>query len=238
MAGVLTGGPDAALSFRAATWFWGLRDSLGAQVHVTVPTDRRSRRGLVFHVMRLPEDERTVHEGIPITTVARTILDAAAHESHARLRQMIAIAESRGLGDSPSLLELLERYPKQRGTRTLRAVLADATAEGVARRELELCFAEFLDRWDIPRPQKNARIEVPDGRTFTVDCYWPEPPLVVELDSRLHHADWESAEADRARDAALIAIGIPVIRVTWRRLHREPAKLAHQLLAALSRARR
>jgi predicted transcriptional regulator of viral defense system len=233
MAGVLAGGLEGALSRRPARWFWGLCDSMGGLVHVTVPTDRRSRSGLVFHRLKLPNDERTVHEGIPITTVARTLFDAAAVESPARLRQVIALAEARALADSPSLQDLMERYPSARGTAKLRAVVTSAINEGVADRELEIRFAEFIDEFDIPRPEKNARIEVVDGRTFTVDCFWRDARLVVELDSRRHHSDWESAEADRARDAALIAIGIPVVRVTWRRLHCARAELARQLMAAI-----
>jgi hypothetical protein len=236
MAGVLTGGRAATLSFGAATWVWDLTDSLGRDVHVTTPTHRRSRPGLVMHQGTLPDDERTVHAEIPITTVARTILDAAATGSDARLRQMIAIAEARGMADSPSLPELLERYPAARGTARLRAVMDAAIEEGVANRELEIRFAEFLDEFDIPRPQKNAPVDVGEGRTFIVDCLWPDVPLAAELDSRTHHSDWESAEADRARDAALIAIGIPVVRVTWRRLHHERAPLASQILSAIQRA--
>jgi hypothetical protein len=44
---------------------------------VIVPAQRRPRRGIVFHRAELPEDERTVLDGIPVTTVPRTILDLA-----------------------------------------------------------------------------------------------------------------------------------------------------------------
>jgi hypothetical protein len=216
---------------------WDLRDSIGGPVHVVVPTERRSRPGLTFHQRTLAADERTIHEGMQITTVARTIFDVATTEAPARVRQMIAIAERRQMADAPSLPELLDRYPRSRGTRVLRSVLADAIAEGVANQELELRFADFLEEIGAPRPVKNARVEVAAGRVLTVDCLWPEAGLVVELDSRRHHADWESAEADRARDAALIAIGLTPMRVTWRRLHRERRQLARELLAAIERLR-
>lgn len=237
MAGVLAGGVAAALSGRSAAWMWDLRDSLGGAVRVTVPRDRRSRPGLVFHRFVLPKDERTVHDSVPVTTVARTLFDAAATESPVRLRQMIALAEVRGLADSPSLPELLERYPGARGTARLRAAIASALSEGVAHRELELRFAEFVDAYGLPPPQRNAAVEV-DGRTLIVDCLWPEARLVVELDSRRHHADWEAAEKDRARDAALLAVGLPTLRVTWRRLHHERPQLARQIWAAIERDRR
>ena len=233
MAGVLAGGADAALSFRPASWMWGLDDSRGRAIHVTVPRNRRSRNGLVFHRTVLPSDERTLHDAIPITTVARTVLDAAGIESDARLRQMIAVAEARGLADSPSLPVLLKRYPCCPGRARLVRILGSATAEGVARKELELRFAEFLDEIGAPQPLKNERIRVASGDTLIVDCIWPEVGLVVELDSRRHHADWEAAERDRERDAALVAIGLRVLRITWRRLHHQRAQLACELRAAL-----
>jgi very-short-patch-repair endonuclease len=62
--------------------------------------------------------------------------------------------------------------------------------------------------------------------------------LAVELDSRAHHSDWESAEADRARDAALLAIGIRTVRVTARRLRRERPQLERELRGSLHEARR
>jgi predicted transcriptional regulator of viral defense system len=237
VAAALAGGRDAALSNQPAAWAWDLRDSIGRSMHVTVPTRRRSRGNLVFHHRRLPRDERTVHEGIPITTAARTIFDSAATETDARLRQMIALAEARTMADAVSLPGLMERYPAARGTAKLRAVLTSAINEGVADRELEIRFAEFVDESGLRRPHKNVPIEA-SGQTFIVDCFWPEARVAVELDSRKHHADWESAEADRARDAALIAIGIPVVRVTWRRLHNERAELRSQLRSALNRALR
>ncbi len=241
MAGVLAGGAEAALCGAAATDHWDLSGLARPKAHVAVDSHRRSRPGLVFYQRRLPADERTVHERIPITTVARTLFDAAATESLARLRQMIALAESRGLADSPSLPELIERYPGARGAARLRDVLPEAFSDGLANRELEVRFAEFIDARDLPRPQKNAKVQVADGRVLTVDCYWPEAGLVVELDSRKHHADWEAAETDRARDAALLAIGLQTMRVTWRRLHGGPDQVESELLSALAhvdRARR
>jgi hypothetical protein len=234
MAAVLAGGDNAALSDRPASWVWDLDDSLGGPLHVAVPSNRRSRIGLVFHRRHLPPDERTVQAGIPITTVARTLFDAAATQSPTRLRHMIALAEIRHLADTPSLPELMERYKGAQGMARLRAVMGSIAAEGVANRELELRFADFLAEWRIPPPQKNVPITVSDGRTLTVDCFWPDAALVVELDSRRHHADWEAAETDRARDAALIAIGLRSMRVTWRRLHQERAQLAQQLLTAIA----
>jgi hypothetical protein len=233
MAGVLAGGQGAALSDSSAGDHWELTELMRQTAHVTVPRHRRSRPGLIFHTRPLPADELTEHEGIPVTTVARTIFDLAATGSEARLRHAIAIAEARVMADSPSLIDLLARYPGHAGTARLRSALEVAATEvGAAHRELELRFAEFLDEYELPTPERNVAIEA-HGRTYIVDCLWRRADLVVELDSRRHHGDWEAAESDRARDAALLAIGLRTLRVTWRRLHRERPRLAADLRAAL-----
>jgi len=45
---------------------------------VTTPSSRRSRKTIRAHAAKLHPEERTVHDGIPVTSVERTILDLAA----------------------------------------------------------------------------------------------------------------------------------------------------------------
>ena len=58
---------------------------------------------------------------------------------------------------------------------------------------------------------------------LTVDVYWPQWKLVVELDSRDYHATLRAFERDRVRDAILQKAGFRVLRVTSKRLDNEPA---------------
>ena len=50
---------------------------------------------------------------------------------------------------------------------------------------------------------------------YEVDMLWRPQRLVAELDGRAYH---EGFERDRERDADLLAAGLRVVRVTWRRL--------------------
>ncbi len=86
MAAVLAAGPGAVLSHRSAAELWGLIAGFTAPIHVTLPTARRGRPGIRFHRSSLPDDERTVFDGIPVTTVPRTTLDCAADMSGAPRR--------------------------------------------------------------------------------------------------------------------------------------------------------
>lgn len=233
MAAVLACGPGSALSHRASGGHWGLRTGEAGPVDVTVPCRRRSRRGVRLHRARLPHDELTTHEGIAVTTVARTLLDLAGVLDREHLEQAVAKAEQLGLGDSPSVPELLERYPRFRGRGLLRAILGEGLGRGVARGELEIRFQRLLRRHDLPLPELNVWLEL-GGRRIQADCVWREHALIAELDSRAHHADWAASEADRARDRALIAAGWRCVRITWRQLCDEPDRVAADLRATLS----
>jgi predicted transcriptional regulator of viral defense system len=79
MAAVLAGGPSALLSHRSAAALWGLGFDAGSRIEVTVSgRGGRGRAGLALHHVRAfdPRD-RTVRDGIPLTTIPRTLLDLA-----------------------------------------------------------------------------------------------------------------------------------------------------------------
>ena len=73
-------------------------------------------------------------------------------------------------------------------------------------------------------PNTNVLIE-----GYEVDCVWPEARLIVELDSRTHHAVAHAFEEDRVRDRRLEANGWRVVRITWRQLHDTPGAVEADL---------
>src|SRR5215208_5665923 len=120
MAAVLAYGPGTVLSHRAGGAHWQMvRERGGAEV--TIPSARRSRPGIRVHQARLPRDEITTHNGIPITTVPRTLFDLAAVVPQRELERAINEAEVLRLWDELSLDHLLDRYPRHRGNRVVRA---------------------------------------------------------------------------------------------------------------------
>jgi very-short-patch-repair endonuclease/predicted transcriptional regulator of viral defense system len=218
MAAVLAGGPGTVLSHRAAAALWGIR----ASATVEITTLRRIRRdGIVAHRNALRSDEVTVRDGIPVTTVARTLLDLASVVTQAELEHALNEAEYRGLSDITPLGALVARYPRQRGTATLNRLTI--TGE-VSKEQLERDFLAFLDEHGFPRPRRNHVVE-----GFLCDCVWPEQRLIVELDGGAHRTT-KRFHSDRRRDRKLTIAGWRVIRVTARQLD---AELARDLLAAL-----
>lgn len=148
MAAVLSSGSNAVLSHRSAAALWGIWDPTQGAVDVTVPRKSRSSRLIRRHHSMLPVDEVTVHEGVPVTVVPRTILDLAARSSIDRVENAIRQAEYRRLYDRLSLVDMIHRYPGRRGVRRLRVALdrIEALPVGHTRSRLEERFLPSLGR--------------------------------------------------------------------------------------------
>jgi very-short-patch-repair endonuclease len=229
LAAVFASGESASLSHRSAAALWGIRPLGSGPIHVTTPRKWRSTASIRRHCSHLPIDEVTSVDGIPVTTVTRTILDfsgeSPAHLTESALRE----AEYLRLHDSLSLHCLLDRYPGRRGVRAVRLGLARcAESPGRTRSRLEERFLSFLDRYRLPRPRLNVWIEA-GGERHQVDCLWRRRNAIVELDGWQAHGTRKAFREDRARDRRLRAAGYSVIRIAWAQLDDEPETLAADL---------
>ncbi len=233
MAATLALGPGAALSHRSAGELWGIAPRSSQAIEVTRPTQAWPRAHLVAHCMPLCDDEKTVADGIPATTVPRTVLDCAATASRRQVERMLSEVEVRGLTDRLSIPDLLARYPRRRGSAVLRALLDEGAGEdGATRNDFEELVVALLDSHGLPRPRFNADVSVA-GRFFCVDCLWRGERLIVELDGRAVHGTRKAFEDDRERDRLLTVGGWRVMRVTWRQLRDDGKRIAADLHTAL-----
>jgi hypothetical protein len=196
MAAVLACGPDAYLSHDSAAQLrklLPLPDSPGP-AHVTV-AGRNPRRRRDIHIHRaitLEPDETTVLDGIPITTVARTILDLAATLDNPELEHLVAEAYAANLTSRHQLHSLIARHPNRPGAPALRALLAVTPAR--TRSKPERMLLALLRRARLPEPRANTRL-----RGYEVDLVWPQHRLVVEFDGHAFHANRPNRH--RARSA-------------------------------------
>jgi very-short-patch-repair endonuclease len=184
----------------------------------------------------VPADERAIVEGIPVTSVARTLFDLAGAMPKRELERAMHEAEVQRLTDRLSLPDLLVRYPRRRGAANLWAVLASKMPAGVTQNDFEELFVAFLDRHRLPRPLLNATLPL-RGRLLKPDCMWREQRLIVELDGGGAHRTEKAFESDRERDRILLTEGWRSARVTWRQLHGEPRALAGDLRTLLASSR-
>jgi predicted transcriptional regulator of viral defense system len=223
MAAVLACGADALLSHREAATLWALLPIGSGPINVTVPgRGVRRRPGLRVHeTLALPPTERRVRDAIPVTSVARTLLDVAETEPR-RLTRAWDEAERQGLLDVREVEIACERGFGRRGLKHVKPLLAERTrVVADTRRELEARFFDLCRAYGLPLPSCNVLVE-----GFLVDALWPHQGVIVELDSWEFHHDRRAFERDRERDAVLQVAGYRVIRITWRRLHDDPAGVA------------
>jgi hypothetical protein len=230
MAAVLAHGPTALLSHRSGAGWLGILPDHRSVIDVTVPTrSRGTRAGVVVHcVRRLHPDDRTVVDGIPVTSLARTLLDVAETEPLRRLERAFEEAERQRLFDLRALELLCERSRGRRGVRPLRALMAQAIEPPATRSELERRFLDVCRDAGLPAPAMNVVVAGHD-----VDAAWLDRRLVVELDSRAFHHTRTAFEADRVRDGVLQVAGQRVLRVTHRRLETEPHAVVATVRALL-----
>ena len=227
LAAVLAAGNGAVLSHRSAAALWELSERRPRRIEVTAARRGRRQRlkGVVIHESRrLSADQLTVHRGIAVTTVSRTLADLAAVVALRDLARAMERAELLQLLDVPSLLAASARRP---GAAAVRRVLAD-WAPAPTRRELERRLLELVRSRGLPVPAANVRVE-----GFEVDLLWSDARLVVEADSMAFHASRAAMERDRTRDAVLAARGYRVLRVTWAQVTRRPGEVEAAVRAAL-----
>jgi very-short-patch-repair endonuclease len=234
MAAVLASGPEAVLSHYSAAMVWSLRGYTERAIHVTAPHKSTPSKRIRRHHSPLPDDERTVEEGIPVTTVPRTILDLAATESADVVENLLRESEHRQLSDRLSLPDLIERYRGKRGTRKVQVALERLKEDPVGRKRsrLEERFAPFLRQHRLPLPRFNDWVFLGNKR-YQVDCHWPDLRQVIELDGWDGHSTRTAFREDRARDRRLTAAGYTVTRITWNQLDDEPEAIASDLRSLL-----
>jgi predicted transcriptional regulator of viral defense system len=235
LAGVYAAGDGAVLSHRSAAALWALGVPTNGPVEVTSQLGKAISSGVRVHESSIPQDEIVERRRIPVTTVARTLLDYAAVARRAEVSEAFRAAEANRRITAEGLDAALRRHPGRRGNATVRAILKDAGyGRGIRRSRLEARFDTFLRRHGFPAPARNVWMRV-GPIDIEADCLWAEQRLIVELDSRTFHDTDSAFENDRARDRTLKVHGWTVVRVTWRHLEKEERQLARDLRALLRR---
>jgi very-short-patch-repair endonuclease len=191
----------------------------------------RKHEGIGITRTRVQPDEITVVQGIPCTTVARTLLDLGDEK-------LVRQAEFLQVFDLAEVSRLLERYPRRRGTARLRReIRAVADSERRTRSEMEDRFHALVLDANLPTPEANGTVALGEI-TIEADAVWRDAKVIVELDGRQAHLTGSAFETDRERDRAAALAEWVVIRVTWRQLIDHPKRLVRDLRRLLDQRRR
>jgi very-short-patch-repair endonuclease len=212
LAAVYACGPEALLSHRAAGWLWGLLRS-AQPIEVTAPRSREPRGGFVVHTSRcVAEEDRALIDNIPVTSLARTLVDLADVLPEKRLADAVHEAEVQRRFDLKKVERVLERLPGRKGRHKLRRVLAAyRDVQPFTRSRAERLVLEMCRHHGLPAPRTNTWVG-----GYEVDFHWPDANLVLEFDGEAVHRTTRAFHEDRARDRSLAAQGIHVVRATRR----------------------
>jgi predicted transcriptional regulator of viral defense system len=237
MAAVLACGPKAVLSHRSAAGLWGLRADNRPKSDVTVPSpSARPKPAIEVHrSVTLTADDTTSVDGIPCTSVARTLVDLGHVVNTRALERAVEQAEVERLFDLREVHRTLERVGPRRGSGLLSSVLENLAAPSLTQSELEEAFLALCREAGVADPEVNAWMTLEDGTAIKVDFLWRNERLAVETDGHPYHRTRQSRERDTKRDQLLRLAGFEPVRFTGRQVAVEKEWVTHTLLALASR---
>lgn len=181
LAAVLAAGRGAVLSHRDAAALHGIRHPHDGRIEVTTRSRFASTRLLHVHATTvLAAEDVTTVDGIPVTSVARTLVDLASVVQPHQLAKALNEAERVLRVDVREIDRALARTSHRpgRGHAAMRAALAEVAAHGtqLTRFDLEARFAALLIAHDMPRPHHNAQVHgyeaTPTGRRSGWSSNW------------------------------------------------------------------
>jgi hypothetical protein len=220
------GGESAVLSHASAGAAWGLVPEPSRQ-HITVahghhvsPTTR-----IVVH-QTVRDCRPRILDGLPFAPPARTVIDICA--GLARIDDVHALmgrAIQKRLVTPEQLADELAGAPR-RGSRLPGLALQEVAAGAHAASEAQ--FLTIVRRAGLPLPELNAAVETRDGTKY-VDALWRHLRKGVELDGHRFHFDAGAWAADLARQNAIQATGVVLMRVASSRVWRDQRALLREL---------
>jgi very-short-patch-repair endonuclease len=231
-AALLACGAQAVLSHHSAAVLWRLRTGVARPVHVTIPTGRSGPRlkGVIVHRSRtlIPADIR-IHQGLPVTSPARALLDVSPSLTDRDIERLIdeGLFALRILTRA-QLADVLARAGAHPGRARLARVAGDRTRSTKTDSPPEEKLLALIRAAGLPEPELQVTI-----LGHRLDFYWPKLRLAVEVDAYGTHGSRARFEADRRRDARLLTEkGIVVVRITELAIETRP----FEVIALVARA--
>ena len=207
LAAVWACGEGAALSHRGAGALHEFRPTSAVLVDVSVPTTRRTRRGIRLHRTTFRADDVVEVRSIPVTSPTRTIIDLAPLLGDRQLENIVALAERRGDLDHSRVLESRNRR--------LRAIVA--ARPQLTRSEDEAILLAALRRAGLPVPEANAWLTHGGGEMWQPDFVFRDVRFIIEIDDDSHKTA-ASFELDREKDTVRQDDGWTTRRFTRRQV--------------------
>lgn len=234
MAATLWADGKAIASHRAAASLWEL-DGFGPCIELSGLVGLTPPDGIAYHrVRRLHRADVARRTGIPVTTIARTLLDLAGMVTGRTLERALDQALRTRLMRLAELRWCLERNGRRgrRDVASLELLLRDRGAFGPTDSPLESDVAGFLRKRGFP-PHVRGFDLVADGRIVAqLDFAWPAQRVALLVQSAFHR-DPRNYERDQMVENLLDLHGWTRVRATNKLLGERPGDLARLLWRAL-----
>lgn len=224
MVAVLYGGPEAMAPHRAGARLRRVAGSMAVPIEVSVPQRRQiSLSGVIYHRSSdLALAGRAVVDGIPVTSVARILLDVAA-VAPSQARQVMWAGLRNGSLTWETILAVLVEHSRRGRTgigvvrdlvqRHYLEIAGDSSTE-------DLAYEILADSGQVPLPQRLAPVVCADGVEVTPDHLWPEYMAVLEVWGVDHFRNEEVQQADALKVNQMRLAGYGVLVYTGKMLRR------------------
>lgn len=201
-------------------------------VTITVPPGDRTGRhrgaDVTRQAARLPAGHVTKFRGVPVTTVARTVVDIARAST---FMQGVVVADSalrKQLTLTAEMMAVLRDCEGWPGVRVARRVaeFADWAAESV----LESCARVVFHEQGLPEPVLQVPLLGSDGRfAARVDFCWPEFGTVAEADGMAKYQTRGGFKEHHKRDERIRDVGWEAVHFSWDELFADPGGIAGRI---------
>lgn len=234
-AAVLACGDGAHLTGRASAAARGLLPAWST-IDVATPTKAGvGLPGIRARRITLRPEERDVHRGLPVTSLARTALDLAARETADAVGELLDRALLEGQYDHGEMTALLAARRGSRGAAVLRRAVAGLGDEGVVfRSRPERRARDLIRDAGLRVPRINAWFPTRAGHGHELDLWYHDLRLDLEVDGP-HHRLPHQRRKDALRDADLRSFGVRVVRVPDTEVTERPERFVLRVRELLER---
>ncbi len=228
---VLAYGDGAALGLLSATELWRVRRYRAPLIDVVVPGRRSPQPGVRLHRTRnLDPRDVTVYRGIPVTTVARTLVDLTEVLDALELANVIHEADFRSRFSLAATRQAMARANGRHHLDVLEEALRhNKNGSAGTKSRVERAFRALVEQIGIEQPLSNTIVA-----GLEVDFHWPALHLVVETDGPGHERPRTRRE-DAHRDRTLKVAGYRVLRFTDMDIDHRPQHVLATLTATINR---
>ncbi len=240
-AGLATSAGVAVASHETAAQLHGLDLLTRPAPAVTItrppgPGSRSGKRDVHVHAAALPAGHVGGRFGVPVTTVARTVVDLARELD---FRSAVVAADSalhqhltskRELGQ---VLAVCRRWPG-----VSQAARVIEFADGLSESALESIARVLFQNLGLPPPELQVEVRSDGEFIGRVDFLWRQFRTIAEVDGALkYNADPMRARSQLRRDKELRRAGYEVEHFDWREINSTGTEVGRSLLAAFDRGR-